>query len=656
MPQIGEARQVHAVQPRVLVGEAQVHKALRGRAVGCRAGRHGARAAAAFGVDVVVHIAEVGGELDAPALTAGVVPVGGGAQRVGHLGLQVGVADVAVAIARHVDHAHGHPARGPGVALVQIGRARLVRKAEFIAGVGAGGVACQRGEVDVVVTALAVTRVEGLGLHGIAAVVALHRPTVGAHAAGAQSGLCEPLRAPARLPLCEQVQAVASAVTDVPERIWRHAATGRQPPVVQAVVLRLAPNTQGVTRRQGDLAAQLHARGLALGVHGHARHVVGSAVPELFVGAEVHAVAGALVVGPRLQLPPVKLALVAQVELLAVVARHVHALVGKVLVRDVLHPQAHFHQLRGIAQCIGQSVVARFVAAGAHFVAPQPLGRFVAGSGPGGLEGPRSLVVVRLRRRTVVAQAHLLGGIGGRGPGAAGVAVAAVVATQLALEQARLAGLGELRRRRLHLDRGANAVAPDAHWRDASEQAHAAHTRRVDVRQRRVHVVGARGNQVHAIHLDAQPVVRQPLHTGQAGHAACAHQAHAGQVAQQLCGVTVPGAPGLQAGGVGGTGAQRLGRGTRGRHIDGVQRPFLGASEQRQGGKKGTKRAQRKAARACRTGVPTVFTVHGKSKTKRGGPCSRGSEQRASTVTETRQKKIQANTQAKGGACAGGRS
>ena len=197
LAQVGKARKVKAVQARILVGKLQVDKARVGRLVGAGAGRHGAAAAAAAGVDVVVHIGEVRRELHAPALTRGVVPVGGGAQGVGGFGLEVGVAHVTIAITHHVDHAHGHAAGGPGVALIEVGRARLVRKAELVGGVGVGRIACQGGEVDVVVAALAVTGVEGIGLHVVVGVVALHGAAVHAHMAAAQAHLREPLRVPA---------------------------------------------------------------------------------------------------------------------------------------------------------------------------------------------------------------------------------------------------------------------------------------------------------------------------------------------------------------------------------------------------------------------------------------------------------------------------
>src|SRR5690606_23617528 len=107
VPQLDKAGQVQPVQACVLVRKAQVDEVVGGGQVGIAAGRHAAHGAtAALGVDVVVDVSEVRRGLDAPLLAAGVMPVGGGAQGVGHFGFQVHIADVAVAVAGQVDHAH----------------------------------------------------------------------------------------------------------------------------------------------------------------------------------------------------------------------------------------------------------------------------------------------------------------------------------------------------------------------------------------------------------------------------------------------------------------------------------------------------------------------------------------------------------------------
>ena len=79
--------------------------------------------------------------------------------------------------------------------------------------------------------------------------------------------------------------------------------------------------------------------------------------------------AGFLVARTRLQLAPVVRVLVAQIDLVAVVACHVHALVRVVLVRNVLQAQFQFEQMGIAAQRKTECVVAGFVAGSAHFFA-----------------------------------------------------------------------------------------------------------------------------------------------------------------------------------------------------------------------------------------------------------------------------------------------
>ena len=141
-------------------------------------------------------------------------------------------------------------------------------------------------------------------------------------------------------------------------------------------------------------------------------------------------------------------------------------------------------------------------------------------------------VVVRLGDCAVVGQAHLLGGVGGRDVGAHAIAVNAVESASFTLEQRALAGRGKFRRRRFDLDGGANAVAAHADRHRAGKYTHAAGAGGVDERQRRVPGVAAGRHQVHAIDLDAQPVVHHAVHAGQAGDAAGALHAKAGQSTQ----------------------------------------------------------------------------------------------------------------------------
>ena len=60
-----------------------------------------------------------------------------------------------------------------------------------------------------------------------------------------------------------------------------------------------------------------------------------------------------------------------------------------------------------------------------------------------------------MRRRTVVAQAHLFGGVGGREVEAHAIAIAAIKSASLTLDAPALAGEGEFGRGRVDLDGGA---------------------------------------------------------------------------------------------------------------------------------------------------------------------------------------------------------
>ena len=92
---------------------------------------------------------------------------------------------------------------------------------------------------------------------------------------------------------------------------------------------------------------------------------------------------------------------------------------------------------------------------------------------------------------------------------------------------------GEFRRGGVGNDGSANAVAADTHRGDAGIDLECFNLARVKIGQRRVHVIGAGGKQIHAIDLDAQTVIRQAVDRRQAGYAARAIQADAGNIAQQ---------------------------------------------------------------------------------------------------------------------------
>ena len=250
-------------------------------------------------------------------------------------------------------------------------------------------------------------------------------------------------------------------------------------------------------------------------------------------------------VGPRFQRTPAELAEVAQVEALLLVVEHVHALVREELFRDFLVPDLGFDQVVAALHREADGVGAGFVSTGADFVA----GDLVAGAAGdiGRLEVAARLVVVGLGEGAVIAQAEAFGGGSGVEAGAEGVAVTAVETADFTLQQTALPGGSELGRAGFGNDGAADAVAADADRRDASPDLELADIGRIDIAQRRVHVVGAGGDEVHAVDLDAQAVVGQTVDDRQAAGAASALQGHTGHVAKQAGGVAGGRAQLLQA-------------------------------------------------------------------------------------------------------------
>ena len=185
-------------------------------------------------------------------------------------------------------------------------------------------------------------------------------------------------------------------------------------------------------------------------------------------------------------------------------------------------------------------------------------GRGQLGGGDAGLEGLRGPVVARLRAGAGVGHAQRFAGHRQRGVAALGAAVAAVKTTGLAFDQGGFARFGKFRRSGLDHNRAANAVAAHTDRRGAAVHLDAAHAGGVDVRQRRVHVIRAGRDQVHAVHLEAQAVIGQAVQRRQTRHPTGAIQAHSGHVAQQAGGVTGGGQFVCQIGGPNHVGALRL--------------------------------------------------------------------------------------------------
>src|SRR3569623_60028 len=509
----------------------------------------GAAGAAAACVDVVPDMRVVGRDAHAPGFLPGIVPVGGKAQRVRHLRLEVEVADIAVAVADEVVHDRRHGPGGPGVAFVQIGRAGLLREARLVGLRGIRGITRQRGQIPVAVGPAVILAVEAGAIDELVA----HAHAAGAVARGiarihparlvTQSQQAGPLRREARLPFAEEGVAVAPAVVDVPEGARRHAARPRRrPPVVQAIGLVFTSDPHGVAFGKPDIRADGYAGGLPVGVYWYAR---GGAVHELLGVAEVHFVPGLLVIDARLQNAPLVLPGVAQIDLIARVVGHVHALVRKILVRNVLAAQLQVEQVILVAQRDRARLVDRPVGGRADYVEGLRM------SGPyrerARLEVVARLVVVRLRGRAGIGHAEVFAGHRDGGVGAHGVAVAAVEGADRAAGEDAFAGAGELRSGRLHDESAADAVATDTDRRDAGEYLDGIDPGGIDVGQGRVHVVGAGRAQVHAVDLDAQAIVAQAANRRQARHPAGTLEIEARNVPQQAGRVAGGGMHGLQA-------------------------------------------------------------------------------------------------------------
>src|SRR5690606_37540407 len=107
VPQLAVHEQLQAVKARVPVGELQF-RAGEGRHV---AGVEGANR---VDVDVVGHVGGVGAQGELPGARAGPLPGQAGAEGVGHLGLQVDVPQVGIAVAEPAHHGHRHGAPAPG--------------------------------------------------------------------------------------------------------------------------------------------------------------------------------------------------------------------------------------------------------------------------------------------------------------------------------------------------------------------------------------------------------------------------------------------------------------------------------------------------------------------------------------------------------------
>ena len=163
----------------------------------------------------------------------------------------------------------------------------------------------------------------------------------------------------------------------------------------------------------------------------------------------------------------------------------------------------------------GQRMVAAFVIGRCHLVAVAVL------------------VVVGFRRCTSVRQANVLARDCCRKIGAPGVAVAAIKRAGLSCDQGSLSGRRVFRRRGIHENRPADAVASDANRCDPGEDLDAPHIGRVDVGECRVHVVCACRGGFQAIDPNLHAIICQTVNDRQAGNATRTVEAQAGDVLEK---------------------------------------------------------------------------------------------------------------------------
>ena len=245
--------------------------------------------------------------------------------------------------------------------------------------------------------------------------------------------------------------------------------------------------------------------------------------------------ADTLVPQTHLQLAPGKLPPIAQAGQRGAVLGHVHALVREPLERHVLPAEIGLQQVHATAPGRCHPVVLHPEAAGAHFVTQQHAPLFAARLGR--LEVLARTVVACPRVGAFILQMQPLRGVVRAQAHIHPMAVAAVMRTYVAAQQGLAVRIGKAWRRRLHLDAAANAVTARTDRRDAGVDTDALHLGRIDVGQRRVHVVGTGRHQVHVIHRQAQPLVGQAVNHRQTRHATRPLHVHAGHVLQQARGV-----------------------------------------------------------------------------------------------------------------------
>ena len=330
-------------------------------------------------------------------------------------------------------------------------------------------------------------------------------------------------------PLGKQRSAVTLAIIDVLEGIGRHAASaGGRPVIIQAIALILATHAQQIIGAQLNFRLDATTQRLAVAVHRHTRR---GTVLELLVRAEVHLVLDLLVVDLSFQAAPVEFAEITQVQALLRVVGHVHALIGEQLLRNLLLAKREFEQILAQFERHAQFVIAGFIGRGGHLIQRRSLTRTPRRRR--GFEIITGHVVIGLAGAAGVADVEHIIGMHQRHMTTARIVVAAHIGTDFTLVQALRTRLSKFRFQTLSHDAAANTVSAHADRSNTGIYLERTKIARIHVGQRRVHVIGAGRNQVHAIDLDPQTIIGQTADRGQAGKAAGRVQAHTGNPAQE---------------------------------------------------------------------------------------------------------------------------
>ena len=208
-----------------------------------------------------------------------------------------------------------------------------------------------------------------------------------------------------------------------------------------------------------------------------------------------------LIIGTQVEFAPVELPRIVSVQEPGRIVDHVHVLVGKTLVRDVLHAGLDDEQIRVVAhghrQLVVLSIVERRVYRGAVAI----------------------LVIARFGPRAGIGDVNIACCRRHRAAGGDAIAIAAPENGDAAVGDHAVAG-SENWRGAIHPDCAADAVSAGAYRRNARVHFDLADSRGVHIRQHGVHVVRAGRCYQHAVELGPHPLVRHAMDLGPAGDAA----------------------------------------------------------------------------------------------------------------------------------------